>query len=79
VASKRQGHRNSAIGAEILAGAAIGQHQLDSVRAPEQPTAEIVRLSSEFVGRPISKWSKDLQLAEMMNDRLSRTVHVRVA
>jgi hypothetical protein len=79
VASKRQGHRDTAIGAEILAGAAIKQHQLAAVCAPKQPTAEIVRLSSEFVGRPITKWSKNPQLAEMINDRLSRTVHVRVA
>jgi hypothetical protein len=65
VASKSEAHRETVIGAEILSQAALQQHQLDSVLMPERPTAEIVGLCSEFIGRPISKWSGDPDLAQL--------------
>jgi hypothetical protein len=78
VSSKSETHRETVIGAEILSRAALQQHQLDSVLTPGRPTAEIVGLSNEFIGRPISKWSEP-ELAQAISDRLSRTVHTRIA
>ena len=78
MASKSESHRETVIGAEILSRAALQQHQLDSVLMPGKPTAEIVGLCGEFIGRPISKWSSDPDLAKAINERLSRTVHARI-
>ncbi len=79
MADRNEAHRETVIGAEILARVPLQQHQLDSVRTPERPIAEIVGFSSDFTERPLSKWNREPDLAEAIKKRLSETVHVHIA
>ena len=79
MASGSEAHRGTAIGAEILSRVALQSHQLESVLAPEKPIAEIIELLSESVGPPTPRLNLEPELSEAITERLSKTVHRRVA
>jgi hypothetical protein len=70
-----QVHRRTLVGAEILAGTAIAQHQLMAVLEPQVPTGEIITRSG---GGAAAAEAEHTEIASLIKKRLGTVLHVRI-